>query len=183
MICSVEGCDRQSDSRGWCKSHYMRWWKGNPDTVSLIRTKATHPCRVEGCDRATLAWGWCKRHYERWRRRGGDPSIMAKRGPKQTPFWENVAVGDPNDCWEWEASSGYNGYGQYRHNGKMTGAHRVAWNLTHGTIPDGLQVLHHCDNPSCVNPAHLWLGTQRDNIHDMIRKGRHPFAEQMRGAA
>jgi hypothetical protein len=55
----------------------------------------------------------------------------------------------------------------------MGRSHRAAWKLTHGPIPDGLQVLHRCDNPPCCNPAHLFLGTQQDNIADMHKKGRY----------
>lgn len=82
---------------------------------------------------------------------------------------------------------GPNGYGQIdRGNGERAYAHRVAWELAHPgeTIPAHLRVLHRCDNPRCVNPAHLWLGTQTENIYDSIRKGRYNvFGRQKLNAA
>jgi len=78
---------------------------------------------------------------------------------------------DVDSCWLWTASM-RGGYGRIKHHGRDIGAHRVAWALTYGTIPDGFSILHRCDNRRCVNPAHLVLGTQRDNIQDMIAKDR-----------
>lgn len=93
-----------------------------------------------------------------------------KLTPKQVErFWIKVAV--PTDrslCWLWTAALGSDGYGQY---GEYR-AHRMAWYLTHGTIPDGLHVLHKCDNPPCVNPSHLFMGTHANNMLDRSVKGR-----------
>lgn len=75
------------------------------------------------------------------------------------------------NCWEWP---GYliHGYGQVRYQGQKWYAHRLMWTRWFGPIPDGLNVLHHCDNPPCVNPWHLFLGTDADNNHDRDAKGR-----------
>lgn len=93
-------------------------------------------------------------------------------------FWELVCVGKPDECWKWISYTDDGGYGRY-HNKKFKNksgnqkAHRLAWIYTNGKIPEGLKVLHHCDNPPCCNPKHLFLGTQTDNVIDMVIKKRH----------
>ena len=78
---------------------------------------------------------------------------------------------DPNsNCWVWARCCDTNGYGQIANSGKTMGAHRASWKIHKGAIPDGLFVCHRCDNPSCVNPAHLFLGTSKDNQQDKMRK-------------
>jgi hypothetical protein len=75
-------------------------------------------------------------------------------------------------CWEWTDSLCRRGYGEFYLNGKKEAAHRVSWIFNNGPIPDGKCVLHSCDNPCCVRPSHLFIGSQRDNIRDMVKKGR-----------
>lgn len=87
-------------------------------------------------------------------------------------FWSKVDVGEPGKCWEWLAHRGNTGYGQFGIHYKLWYSHRVAWTLTYGPIPEGLCVLHKCDNPGCCNPYHLFLGTKADNTADSVRKGR-----------
>lgn len=87
-------------------------------------------------------------------------------------FWNKVDVREPEECWEWQACRIAKGYGHCRWNGIYWKAHRISYVLAFGEIPDGLFVLHKCDNPPCVNPAHLFLGTSADNVQDMITKGR-----------
>ena len=91
-------------------------------------------------------------------------------------FWSHVAkTNNPDDCWEWMAykSKGRDGgYGKLAINKKPYSAHRYAWIITFGEIPDGLWVLHKCDNRACCNPNHLFLGTHQDNMNDKVNKGR-----------
>ena len=86
-------------------------------------------------------------------------------------FWSKVDVGPVEVCWEWQAHT-VRGYGGIKVDCKTKKAHRVAWELTSGPIPEDMCVLHKCDNPLCVNPSHLFLGTQSDNIQDRVSKGR-----------
>jgi len=81
-------------------------------------------------------------------------------------------------CWVWPLWKDKDGYGRTQVNGKTAIAHRVAYSLTNGHIPDGLCVLHHCDNRSCCNPEHLFLGTPKDNYDDAYRKGRVSVGER-----
>lgn len=91
-------------------------------------------------------------------------------------FWSKVLIlSDLFSCWEWiggRDDRNRQGYGKFSLRGRLTGAHRVAFELCYGAIPEGLQVLHHCDNRPCVRPEHLFLGTPKDNTDDMWAKGR-----------
>ena len=87
-------------------------------------------------------------------------------------FWGKVDRGDPVDCWLWTASRAPKGYGHIWIDGRVQRANRVAYELTHGPIPDGQMVRHKCDNPACCNPAHLELGTNKDNMRDRAERGR-----------
>jgi hypothetical protein len=89
-------------------------------------------------------------------------------------FWAKVVKTD--GCWIWTSARNHKGYGRFanapRPNRKVVLAHRFSWEIEHGEIPPGLLVLHHCDIPECVRPSHLFLGTNQDNVTDMINKGR-----------
>jgi len=85
-------------------------------------------------------------------------------------FWDNVEEVE-SGCWEWRAGRLKDGYGKAFLGGHWL-AHRLAYTVLVGPIPEGLNVLHHCDNPPCVNPEHLFVGTQSDNMRDCVAKSR-----------
>ena len=87
-------------------------------------------------------------------------------------FWKKVKKGKPEECWEWMAGRFVDGNGNFWDGKKNEYANRYSWYLHYGDIPKGLLALHRCDNPPCVNPNHLFLGTHKDNIADCIKKGR-----------
>lgn len=101
------------------------------------------------------------------RYKGWKPRSLEER------FWDHILIGET--CWAWTGGKDSFGYGKLWRGLGKTGralAHRVSWELFYGPIPPGLQVLHRCDNPFCVCPGHLFLGTQKDNMVDMVFKGR-----------
>lgn len=91
-------------------------------------------------------------------------------------FWKYVTKPIGSECWGWIAKKTRFGYGEFyiRQRGvdKSVSAHRISWTIYKGKIPNGFLVLHRCDNPECVNPDHLFLGTYKDNMQDKIKKGR-----------
>lgn len=95
---------------------------------------------------------------------------MPRSAPLEDRFWVKVRKSD--GCWEWTAASKQGGYGKIAVGRRLMLAHRVSWELANGPIPDGLLVCHTCDNPPCVRPDHLFLGTQTDNMRDAVRKNR-----------
>jgi hypothetical protein len=119
-------------------------------------------------------------HWRRWKSTG-DPLGIKPNGPKlrsiESRFWEKVITGKPDECWIWQGSFHSKGYGQLWNNdlGRNIGAHRVSLFIHTGKSGDGLNALHRCDNPPCVNPNHLYFGTTQDNAIDRETRlrGRH----------
>jgi hypothetical protein len=120
-----------------------------------------------------MAKGFCHKHYQRLLA-GGDPHVPSR---KELSVEERLQAGlGPKDpvtgCIEWTGAKHDAGYGLISRDGKLVRAHRLAWELKHGPIPEGLEACHHCDNRPCCNPDHLFLDTQAGNMADMRNKGR-----------
>lgn len=125
------------------------------------------------CGEKAVGRGLCNKHYLRWKKFGTVEGTSRNHAPLVDRFWRMVQISD--GCWNWIGGKRPNGYGQISEGGKGSrslSAHRVSYELHKGPIPEGLVVMHSCDTRACVNPAHLSLGTQKDNVDDMIAKGR-----------
>lgn len=99
-------------------------------------------------------------------------------------FWSKISITAPDDCWEWQGTKDRGGYGRFYGGGATRSAHRLSYELTYGKIPDKLLACHSCDNRACCNPSHIFLGTQKDNVMDAVKKGRwiRPSGERCRKA-
>lgn len=131
-------------------------------------------CAVDGCLRPLAHRAWCNAHYQRWWKYG-DPLASRPRGhrrpqPVEPRFWAKVDQSDPDGCWLWTGTISSTGYGEIYVDGRKASTHRVSFFLAYGYTPP--TVCHHCDNPPCVRPDHLFGGTQGDNSRDMWAKGR-----------
>lgn len=119
-------------------------------------------CSVDGCDRPVYGRGLCNMHWQRHKRHGTTESLTPMRGkPVEERFWRLVDKTD--DCWLWKGTK-YEGYGRFPFRSATWGAHRVAYTLVVGEIPEGLTLDHSCNTPSCVRPDHLEPMSLADNV-------------------
>ncbi len=132
-------------------------------------------CFIPGCSTAVMAKGLCCKHYAR-QRRYGRTHLIRKEPTKFKLLVERLeeqSIPIPEaGCIIWLGSTSTNGYGQLVYKNRKVHAHRAAWELRHGPIPNGLEVCHTCDQRACIQDHHLFLGTHQDNMQDAARKGR-----------
>ncbi len=138
-------------------------------------------CGCKDCDLPVLALGMCNKHWQRNRKYGSPFAIKSHSGsmiglPPEERFRRQMKFASADECWIWAAGLDADGYGRFTgtiHGQQHHRAPRFAWALANGPIPAAMLVCHRCDNPRCVNPAHLFLGSESDNMRDKISKGRH----------
>lgn len=141
-------------------------------------------CSVEGCEGQVYSKGFCHKHYQRQHRYGNLDERPKARLPLEQRFWNKV--NKQGNCWIWTGAKQPTGYGYIGAGGRNCGrvmAHRWSYEQAKGPIPNSMYVLHSCDNPSCVNPAHLRVGTPLDNTNDAIARGRLVNPPVMSGEA
>ncbi len=172
--CTIQGCYKKYKAKGFCGMHYRRFRLHGHANDAPIRL-----CSIEGCGNKHRGLGFCEKHYTRYLKYN-DPYIISIR-PSYTfndcqtldeLFEVAVEKLTESGCWIWMGRLDKYGYGAINWNGKEYKAHRLSYQHFEGEIPLNHGICHKCDNPSCVNPTHLFVGTQLDNVRDMHAKKR-----------
>lgn len=173
--CSVEGCINTYKCKGYCRKHYEQWFKTGDPIAKIIHIPQSYYCSVDGCKNKSRASNYCKKHYARVWRYGYVKDSYREKSPL-VRFQLQTKINEETGCLEWIGRiSKKQRYPIIGVKGKHIKAHRFSYESFIGPIPDGMYVLHKCDNTICCNPNHLFIGTQFDNVQDMIRKGRDNF--------
>lgn len=152
----------------WVAQHGLLYPYGECQCGCGLKTKIASNHRV--------GRGWLKEHPVRF-----IPKHQRRKAIVEI-FQQYVIPGEPDACWEWQGYRDKLGYGELKHWTGKCFAHRFSYEYYKGPIPNGLCILHRCDNPSCINPKHLLIGTQQDNMADMVNKGRQARGSRRGGS-
>lgn len=156
--CTIPDCARPHHGKGWCKTHWFRWYRnGDP----LVKTKVIPPpdiCTVDDCDQPFMAKGYCNTHYHRLTR-GAEILTPIIHLSTEERFFPMVDLDGADGCWLWQGRllQGYGTFAAFNQNGeyKNQRAHRFSYLMAFDSIPDGLHLDHLCRVRNCVNPMHL----------------------------
>lgn len=187
-ICKVPDCAGPVQSGGLCNKHHRRFLKYGSWERSALKKAPPGAlknliCKVPDCGRPASSTRdmLCNNHHTRMKIHGtvsDDVLVNFRSLPLSDRLMRSIKKNKETDCWEWQRGLFSNGYGQITINKKNTLAHRASYEEFVGSIPEGILVLHKCDNPICINPDHLFLGTNQDNMTDMVNKGRSARGEK-----
>ena len=187
--CLVDICETKPRKLGMCEKHYARFKKwGDPHKYVSGRAPNLSLCKHEGCSKKHRTKGFCTIHYQRLLKHGDTNTIGAigKHEPKfptmKDRFLNSFEMITESGCWVWGGSVNESGYGQMTWKNRSYSAHRFSYQQFVGSIPESMCVLHQCDVPSCVNPNHLFLGTNQDNMKDKVSKERQAKGEKQGSA-
>lgn len=177
-LCRVRNCVNPDHLEPVTQRENMRrgdqgqCWGFVPDVPVRVKTERPTVCVEMDCDRPVYKRDICRPHYKRWLAdpERSSPALTARGQTVEERFWSKVDRRGPVDCWLWMAAVDPNwGYGAFaRRHGDVTKAHRFAYEVIHGAIPDGLEIHHRCQVRRCVNPRHLEAATRSVNIRQRV---------------
>ncbi len=182
LICTIDGCGKTAEKRGWCGMHYRRWQRhGDPLAGGAPRQRNDGKCLAQGCDSPARSRGYCQKHYARVYRTGQDQVAGTLRGEPMDYLNEVVMAHTGDECLAWPFSRNSYGYGQVWDGEKMERVHRIVCERMHGPPPSPEHHgAHSCGrgHEACVSPHHIRWDTRVGNVADKLEHGTHNRGER-----